>query len=67
MFVCKECGGERIMKTEFGFKKIITETLHDGKAYRTSEYENDGTIFECNTCGNKAETYEQLTKWSDEK
>lgn len=59
---CKKCGGDRIMETRYGVQREEVNLVIDGKNYPKYDYTYDGKIFECNSCGERAETFEELTK-----
>lgn len=62
MWVCKKCGGDRIMETRYGVQRETINLVVDGEKYPKQHYTYDGVIFECNTCGERTETFEGLAK-----
>lgn len=61
-WVCKKCGGDRIMETKYGIQRETVNIFVDNKSYPKINYTYDGSIFECNGCGERAETFEELAK-----
>ena len=61
-WVCKKCGGDRIMETRYGVQRENVDIFVDGKKYPKINYISDGSIFECNGCGERAEKFEDVAK-----
>lgn len=62
MWVCKKCGGDRIMETRYGIQRESIMITFDGKHYPKPNYTSEGSIFECNGCGERAEAFEEIMK-----
>lgn len=62
MWVCKKCGGDRIMETRYDIQRESLVLTFEGVEHIKHNYTSEGSIFECNGCGERAETFEEIMK-----